>query len=262
MTAAYEIGTELSGSKADPSSPSGADPGGQPASYSEPDGDPAMRLIEAGYALHRAAVALEGMGPGTLAQSWTRYRQTPYGETPSPLDARAGSMSVLDDVNSAMAHVDNVNDAIAVAATELGLASTLVHPHKTRSELVGEVVLVASPTAGPLPDALKRVGDDLDRSTLRGIFEIALILKGTLEHDCVPEVAREIEAAIELLDETIQETRMVVFGLQNAEDSSHDTSQEESVLCSALVHPVREPGTLRGRGLRDLVPSPPNSHVA
>ena len=96
MTAAIEIGTELSGSKADPPSPNGADPGGQPASPSESEGDSARRLNEAGYALHRAAVTLEGMGLGTLAQSWTTYRQTPYGETPSPLDAGAGSMSVLN----------------------------------------------------------------------------------------------------------------------------------------------------------------------
>ena len=162
-----------------------------------------------------------------------------------------------------MAHVDNVDCAIAVAAaSELGLASTLVHPHETRNEPVGQVVVLASPTADPLHGALKRVGDDLDRSTLRGVFEIALILQRTLEHDCNPEVVQEIEAAIELLDETIQETRTVVFGLQNPEDSLHDTSQEGSARCSALVHPAQEPGTHRGGGLRDLVPSPPNSHVA
>jgi hypothetical protein len=64
--------------------------------------------------------------------------------------------------------------------------------------------------------ALERVGDDLNRSTMRGIFEVALILQRTVEHDCDPEVVQGIEAAIELLDETIQETRTVVFGLQNA----------------------------------------------
>ena len=63
---------------------------------------------------------------------------------------------------------------------------------------------------------LERVGDDLNRSTMRGIFEVALILQRTVEHDCDPEVVQGIEAAVELLDETIQETRTVVFGLQNA----------------------------------------------
>ena len=213
MAVVDEIGSEPLGSKRDPR-PS-ADVGNLPASYADPDGDSVMRLIEASWALHRAAIALEGMGPGTLAQLWTRYRQTPDGESPSPLDATVGSMSVLDDIGTAMTHVDKVNTTIAGAATELGLATTLIHPEEIRGEPVVGIILVGSPATDPLPGTIQRVGDDLNRSTMRGIFEVALILQQTLEYDSDPEVVQGIKAAIELLDDTIQETRTIVFGLQN-----------------------------------------------
>jgi hypothetical protein len=184
-------------------------------SYAGPDGDSALRLIEAGYALHRAAVALEGMGPGTLAQSWTGYRSTPNGKGPAPREDRIESASALDDINTAMAHVDDVNAAIAAAATDGSPGPSLITAEVGRRESKNETDFTASAIASALADALERMGGDLNKVVIRGIFETALVLQGALQFECDPDAVQRIEAAIELLDDTIREVRVMALGMSS-----------------------------------------------
>ena len=173
-----------------------------------------MRLIEAGHALHRAAIALEGMGPGTLAQSWTGYRSTPDGIVPSSRQSIVESASALDDINTAMTHVDNVNAAIA-AATE-GDPGPLVTAEVGSRVSTDETDYIASAIADPLRDTLEPMGVDLNKVVVRGIFEAALVLQCALQFECEPDAIQRIEAAIELLDETIREVRTMVFGFNSS----------------------------------------------
>ncbi len=186
-------------------------------SYTEPDGDSAMRLIEAGHALHRASVALEGMGPGTLAQSWTECRSTSNGKGPGPGEASVESTSALDDINTAMTHVDNVNAAIAAAATEANPGPPLFTSEVGGRATTEETDDAASAIADPLQDTLERIGGELNKVVVRGIFEAALVLQGALQFECDPDAIQRIEAAIELLDETIREVRAMVFGFNSSD---------------------------------------------
>jgi hypothetical protein len=188
-------------------------------SYTEPDGDSAMRLIEAGHALHRAAVALEGMGPGTLAQSWTGFRLTPNGKGSGPGEVSVASESALDDINTAMAHVDNVNATIASALTEGDPGPPLVTSEAGSRATTDATDYVASAIEDSLQDTLERMGGDLNKVVIRGIFEAALVLQGALQFRCDPDEIQRIEAAIELLDETIRDVRAMVFGFSSSDGS-------------------------------------------
>ena len=189
----------------------------RPAKDFETEGDSATRLIEASCALHRAAVVLEGMRPGTLVEPRTRYGSNAHGKVPTRGDAAIGSVWALDDIRTAMAHIDRVNATIAAASTEVSAESALSAADLTNVVAPNADRYAASTREGSLSDALQRIGSDLNSTVVRGIFEAALVLQGALQFDCEPDAVQRIESAIEVLDETIRETRLMVFALQTAE---------------------------------------------
>jgi len=51
----------------------------------------------------------------------------------------------------------------------------------------------------------------------RPVFTQALVLQSALQFDCESGAVQRIEAAIELLDETVLQTRTIIFGLSTSD---------------------------------------------
>jgi len=171
-------------------------------SWTGPDGDSTMRLIEAGHALHRAAIALEGMGPGTLSQAWTGRYSVPDCTKPTRGEVGSQPVSALDEIGTAIAHVDSMIASMTDAAGESGQGAPLVtsegggHAH--------EIDFIAAAIPHSPSAVIEAIADELNKSVIRGASEAALILQGTLQFDCEPAVTQRIQTAIEFLDDTIR----------------------------------------------------------
>lgn len=186
-------------------------------SYSGLDGDSPVRLIEASFALYRAIIALEGMDSGGLAQSCTEYLPAPSGGSLALDEPRVRAKSAVDDIHTAVTHVDDVNAIIADGAVAALLAST-ADTSEVGTELIkNEARGNAAEVQIPQREVLERIGGDLNHSVVRAIFEAALVLRGALQFDCDSDVVQRIEAAIELLDEAVMQTRAIVFGLSTSD---------------------------------------------
>jgi hypothetical protein len=176
-----------------------------------PDGDSTMRLIEAGHALHRAAIALEGMGPGTLSRAWTGRYSVSDCTKPTRCEASSGPVSALDDINTAIAYVDSMIASMTDATAEPTQGAPLVASEDGHHAPADEMDFIASAVPNSPLGVIEAIADQLNKSVIRGIFEAALILEGALQFDCEPAATRRIQTAIELLDDTIREVRTAVF---------------------------------------------------
>jgi len=185
--------------------------------YSGVDGDSAARLIEASFALHRAIIALSGMGSDGLAQSCTEYLPALGGAQLALEKSGTSTTSAVDDIHTAVAHIDDVNAIIAAGAAEALLAS-IADTSEVGVELAErETACSTAEVQLPHPGVLERVGDDLNNSVVRAIFEAALVLQSALQFDCESGAVQRIEAAIELLDETVLQARTIIFGLSTSD---------------------------------------------
>ena len=86
-------------------------------SYPGLDDDSAMRLIEASFALHRGTVALEGMDSDGLAELCPRYLPVPGGKGLVLEASSIRTTSAVDDIHTALAHIEDVDVVIAAGAT-------------------------------------------------------------------------------------------------------------------------------------------------
>jgi signal transduction histidine kinase len=123
----------------------------------------------------------------------------------------------LGDIRTAMAHIDRVNATIAASTIAASAGPTLSTAEVTNAVTPTVDRFAPSAKEAALSEALQRIGGDLNSTVVRGMFEAALVLQSALQLDCEPGAVRRIESAIEVLDETIRETRMMVFALQASE---------------------------------------------
>ncbi len=122
-----------------------------------------MRLIEAGHALRRAAIALEGMEPGTLGQTWTGRLATRASTMPNPRESSIEPQTALDDINTAIASVDRVNASVATAANELSLGAPLVALEVGGQVPVNETHRAATAVQIPRREIAESFAYELDR---------------------------------------------------------------------------------------------------
>jgi len=176
-----------------------------------PDGDSTMRLIEAGHALHRAAIALEGMGPGTLSQAWTGRYSPPDCTRPARGEARCESATALDDINTAMAYVDGFIASLTDTEGDREQAASLVASEQVADALADEIDLISAAVPNSPRGIIEAIADELNKSVIRGVFETTLILEGALQLDCEPAATLRIQTAIELVDDTVRDVRTAVF---------------------------------------------------
>ncbi len=214
--ALYEPINEIVVRNGGPEPSDSVDAGNRPIGDAEPDDDPATRLRQAGCALHRATAALDGLAPLTLVPPWNGTRSPPNGPVPSS-NAGIGLSSPLDDIWAAMGHIDHVNATIATASVGMSAESALCAAVVTDAVPPCAERFAASQSEEPLSDALQRIGGDLNSTVVRGMFEAALVLQGALQFDCDPEAVQRIESTVEVLHETIRQTRMMVFRLQTSD---------------------------------------------
>jgi len=178
------------------------------------DGESAMCPVEFSRALHRASIALDGMGPGTLAQSWTgRRRQHGVdGNTPEGVEPD----TVQGNVNKAIALVDGLNEARTAQledGTNAGLA--VVAAHAAGESRPNRAHGVAPENAGALQEILEHIAGELNTSVIRGSFEASLMLSGALQHVSDHEATERIRTVIDLLDENTREVRTLIFGFNH-----------------------------------------------
>ena len=130
-------------------------------------------------------------------------------------EPRVRATSAVDDIHTAVTHIDGVNAIIAAGAVA-ELLTSRADTSEVGTELTkDETRRNAAAVQIPQQSVFERIGGDLNNSVVRAIFEVALVLQGALQFDCDPEVIQRIEAAIELLDETVMQTRAIVFGLSS-----------------------------------------------
>ncbi|MGO8873790.1 MAG: hypothetical protein ACLQPH_20790 [Acidimicrobiales bacterium] len=184
---------------------------GRQMSCTGPDGDSTMRLIEAGHALHRAAIALEGMGPGTLSQAWTGRYAVPDCTKPTRGEGGSEPVSALDEISKAIAYVDSMIASMTDAAVESEQGAPLGTSEEAGHAPGDEIDLITAAVPHSPSAVIEAIADELNRSVIRGVFEAALILQGALQFDCEPAATRRIQTAIALLDDTIREVRTAVF---------------------------------------------------
>lgn len=175
------------------------------------DGDSTMRLIEAGHALHRAAVALEGMGPGTLGQAWTGRYSDPDHTKATRGEAGREPVSAPDDINTAIAYIDSMIESMTDAAVECEQAAPLVTSEQGGHAPADEIDFIAPAVPNSPAGVIEAIADELNKSVIRGVFEAVLILQSALQFDCEPAATQRIQTAIELLDDTIRDARTAVF---------------------------------------------------
>jgi len=175
--------------------------------------DPALsvQLAEATHALYRAALALESVQASASATGGIRCPFLAESIATVPGDDSVMLLPGDPAFDAALAGIIEADDEPeGVEATDAGPANVLA------SE--GLSFVTPEPDAGqghraPSEEFLQNLATELNANVVRGIFEAGLLLHGLLQRTTDQQVVERIEEVITVLDETIRETRAVVFGL-------------------------------------------------
>jgi hypothetical protein len=175
-----------------------------------PDGDRAMRLIEVSRALHRASIALDDME----ASPPPRARAGPHGAPAGTGDARTRfePETAQDNISRAIALVDELNADWAARPADGRPGFRAVPSTPRRALHPSGQHCATTATSDPDQDTLARIASDLDGVVAPRMFEATLILRGALQFDCDHDAVQRIESAIALLDDTVRQARIIVFG--------------------------------------------------
>ncbi len=148
------------------------------------DGDRAIRLVDASYALHMAIIALNGVD----------LEQDPFS-------------CGLDDV------------VVALSPTSATLAGSAVALAEIRA---GPAAGDSGGRTGTRPGVssveIEHIGNEVDSGVIHPIFKATLAMQSILQRVEDPEIHRCIEGAIEELDDVIRYARRFIFDLNRAFD--------------------------------------------